>query len=218
MGKWLKYKAFVIPGLEELDRDEGLRIGIQWLSRQDPGTLPIILMNAAKMVHHAPLLSRAASQVTVVSPQSRNHPHGTPCWVLAVWPTEGTLALGEEFAHGGGLCVIPGSIGGADSWILARQPEVLGGHDMDMPTISISEEAIKTLKLIDGFDGHNDFVGGGGKEYAIRGLREFQQKGELDPDAIHAWLLANGECSAKGADRMRQWAREILQGRKHRVR
>lgn len=67
------------------------------------------------------------------------------------------------------------------------------------------------------FDGHNGFIGAGGKEDAISPLGAISRAADRPtPSALESYLLSTGETSAKGADRARRWYEEILQGKRHR--
>ncbi len=67
------------------------------------------------------------------------------------------------------------------------------------------------------FDGHNGFIGAGGKEDAIRRLNAISRAADRPvPSALEDYLLSSGQTSARGADRARRWYEEILQGKRHR--
>lgn len=74
--------------------------------------------------------------------------------------------------------------------------------------------------LLDGmllFDGHNGFIGAGGKEHAIQTLRRIAVLPDRpDPQAVEDYLYSSGQTHAKGASRARQWYEEILAGKGHR--
>jgi hypothetical protein len=66
------------------------------------------------------------------------------------------------------------------------------------------------------FDGHNGFLGGGGKEYAIRMLRETARLSEApSAETIEEYLAGSGETSAKGAARAARWYVEVREGKRH---
>jgi hypothetical protein len=211
-----RYEAFLVPGLNDLDRDHGLRLGLGWLRNNGFSGRPTIVLNAVKMIRNAPLLQQAAQEFTVVSPRSSGvSRRGGP--VLAVWPTESTLTFAEDLALSFALCVIPGSIDDLSGWAAGRQPTVLGSTQTATQALTVPEDAEAAFRGIDNFDGHNDFLGAGGKRYAIEHLRVLHGAGHLNPEDAFAWLRAHGECTADGAARIRKWAREILAGKRHRL-
>lgn len=209
------YEAFLIPGLKGFDRDQGLRLGLNWLRSRTFDGVPKIVLNAVKMKGIAPLLFQAAQEFTVVSPRSSGVARRGP--VLAVWPTESTLAFAEELAQGSALCVIPGTIDDLSAWAAGREPTMLEGTQTTPATLEVSEDAERAFRAIDDFDGHNDFLGAGGKRYAIEHLQELQAAAHLDPDQAFAWFRTYGQCTYEGAARIRKWAKEILGGTRHRL-
>jgi hypothetical protein len=67
------------------------------------------------------------------------------------------------------------------------------------------------------FDGHNGFVGAGGKEDALRRLQAIAASAYgVEPQEIEGYLLASGKTDAEGARRARRWYEEILAGKEHR--
>ncbi len=81
----------------------------------------------------------------------------------------------------------------------------------------LPKEVEKDLDHMLAFDGHNGFIGGGGKENSIRTLQRIAGRDDRpDPQSIEDYLTASGETSAAGAVRARRWYEEILQGKSHR--
>jgi hypothetical protein len=91
---------------------------------------------------------------------------------------------------------------------VARQTTVDDGDGHNVP-LRLYVERI--------FDGHNGFLGAGGKEHAIHTLRRIAGGPDRpDPQAVEDYLLASGQTHAEGAKRARRWYEEILVGKRHR--
>ena len=83
------------------------------------------------------------------------------------------------------------------------------------PLAELPEEVRSALDYIITFDGHNNFIGAGGKENCIRHLRALVKDG-YRPDAadVENYVLASGAIrSHEGAKRIREWYEGILEGR-----
>ena len=211
-----RYEACWIPGLNtDFDSDQALEIGLEWLAEADYPGEQIILLNAVKMTSHRRALEWAATRYRVVSPQSRNRPGGIGHAVLAVWPAVDTLEVGERLAIQGALCVIPGTLDDLTPWMSRTQAVNLADPDAaPLEGPSLPAAAKKALDSALGFDGHNGFLGAGGKERAISELRIVAAlPNRPEPVDIESYALASGETDAGGAGRLRDWYERILQGR-----
>jgi len=61
--------------------------------------------------------------------------------------------------------------------------------------------------------GHNRFLGGGEKVLAVRRLRALVASGHrADPEAVEAYLQANGGTRPDGTRRLTSWYRAVLEG------
>ncbi|HCG02024.1 MAG TPA: hypothetical protein DEV93_15955 [Chloroflexi bacterium] len=68
-----------------------------------------------------------------------------------------------------------------------------------------------------GFDGHNGFIGAGGKGHSIRILRRVSQLTDVPTaDAVEGYLAAHPKVRRGGAAKVRHWYEEIRQGKRHR--
>jgi len=212
------YDAFWVPGLShDIDRDESLRCGLGWLAEaeQTYRRRGRIVMYAKKMAGNAALLREAEQRWEFVSPRSRHsYDHGP---VLAVWPPDSrVIELAEDLSRGYALCVIAGHYD-LCAWITrARATCLLAGFE-EPPSGELAAEVQESLDHMLFFDGHNGFVGAGGKEDAIRRLQSIAALAKRPtPQDIEGYLLASGETDAEGAQRARRWYDEILAGRRHR--
>lgn len=80
----------------------------------------------------------------------------------------------------------------------------------------LSAEVRERLDHMLSWDGHNGFIGAGGKEYTIRTLREIGQRPDAPTsDAIEEYLAGSGETTAGGAARAAKWYDEIRAGKRH---
>lgn len=214
-----RYQAFWVPGLDhDIDRDESLRVGLRWLADAERrhGTPGVIVMYAKSMVQNAPLLGEAARRWEFVSPRSRSPGSWGP--VLAIWPPDSkVLELAETRALDFALCVVAGRYD-ISAWVTkAKATCLVKGFEEGTTALDLPREAIASLDALLAFDGHNGFIGAGGKEDAIRRLRAISQAAHRPPPAaVEGYLVSTGETSAEGANRARRWYEEILQGKRHR--
>lgn len=205
--------AFWIPGPNNLDMDEGLRLGYGWLERNAPPGRRVVVLHAMKMVNNRPMLGRA-TEYTVVSPRSRGVRYGDAGAVLTIWPSPATLEFAEQVAFGSPLCVIPYTHDIA-WWITKTGATDLTAPDASpSPAPGLDPAVTKTLDSILGFGGHNSFVGGGEKEDAVRELRAMIAAGHrLSPEELENYLRASGETDIDGARRLRGFYESVLAGR-----
>lgn len=214
-----RYKAFWLPGLvHDIDQGESLTLALRWLAaaERDFTAAGVIVMFAKKMMYNDPLLRQAASRWEFVSPRSQRPKGRGP--VLAVWPPNAdVLDLAERLAIDTALCVVAGrwDISG---WVARTRAECLiDSYEIPPSYESLPADAIDALDSIIFFDGHNGFIGAGGKEHAIRHLRIIASLSDRpEPEAIESYLVASGEVERHGVSRASKWYAEILQGMQHR--
>lgn len=214
-----QYEAFWIPGLDDPDYwDDCIYLGIEWLEAMRlPGVLVLDTIGSAQ---NRPELADAATQYDLVAPRSRHrwrgYAHG-PYAVLAVWPNGPTLELAESIAHGGALCVVPGTRHEIVGWIAKTSASNWVADDTDAidTTFGLGPEVVDTLQFVARFDGHNNLRGAGGKETTIRVLRAMVAKGhQPDPGDVEQFMAAQPEMkSSTGALRAREWYEGILAGK-----
>jgi len=210
-----RYEAYWVPGLDDdVDPDEALLVAFDWLRDAENrfGVAGVLAMNAVSMRSNSPVLESAPWDI--VSRQSRR-PHGSGP-VLAVWPVASTLELAEHLALRTALCVVPGTLFDISPW--ARRTDatcVIAGFNI-APTDALPPDVREHLDRMLGYDGRNGFVGAGGKEYAIRTLRELSRRADAPTSsALEEYLAGSGKMSAKGAARAAKWYEEIRGGKRH---
>jgi hypothetical protein len=214
-----RYQGFWVPGLDhDIDRDESLRVGLRWLAdaERTHKATGVIAMYAKSMVQNAPLLGEAARRWEFVSPRSRRPWGNGP--VLAIWPPDSSvLEFAESLALDSAICVVAGHYD-ISAWVTkANATCLVEGFEGDITGPELSRDVTASLDAMLGFDGHNGFIGAGGKEDAIRRLNAISRAADRPvPSALEAYLLSSSQTSAKGADRARRWYEEILQGKRHR--
>jgi hypothetical protein len=210
------YQAFWVPGLDnnDVDADEALLLAFDWLRRaeREHGGAGVLVMNASLMRRNRPLLESAPWDI--FSPRTHRPRGRGPA--LAIWPSARALEFAESLAFGTALCVVPGTLFDIAPWIRRTGAACLAqGFDVEAAE-ALSAEVRKLLDHMLSFDGHNGFLGGGGKEYAIRTLREILRRPDApSSDAIEEYLAGSGETNAKGAARAAKWYDEIRAGRRH---
>ncbi|HEY3023789.1 MAG TPA: hypothetical protein VGK11_09155 [Actinomycetota bacterium] len=220
MGVPARYEAFWIPGdLNGEEEEERLRAGLAWLEDAERayGGRGAIAMYAKSMKDNTPTLSQASTRWSFVSQRSRARPHGRGP-VLAVWPPDSkVLEFAEELAWGSALCVVTGRWD-ISPWVGKSGAKcLLPGYEDQMVGPALSPEVAGLLDGMLTFDGHNGFIGAGGKEHAIHALRRIaDEQDRPNPKAIEDYLLASGKTNANGAQRARKWYEEILGGKRHR--
>ena len=216
-----RYKSYWLPGLDndDVDPDEVLHSAFAWLEREPCSGERLVLMNTLGMIRNRPFLTQASAPYTVVSPKARRRiakARRRENAVLAIWPSHETLELADNLAGGGSLCVIPGSFDDLSHWIRRTSADAL--WNTDPPTdhsLELDESVRRALDSIIAFDGHNDFLGAGGKEEAIRRLRAIIRDGHRpEPTILESYVLTKGVRSFKGASRLREWYEGLLTGRR----
>ena len=214
-------KSYWLPGLgnDDVDPDEVIHSAFAWLRTEPCSGERLVVMNTLGMTENRPSLAQASAPHTVISPRARQRigaARRTGNAVLAIWPTHETLELAEGLARDGSLCVIPGSVDDVSHWIQRTSAHAL--WDVAPPNddaLRIDEPVRSVIDSIIAFDGHNNFLGAGGKERAIRRLRIMIGDGHRpDPSALENYVLARGTRSFKGARRLREWYEGLLQGRR----
>lgn len=210
------YEAYWVPGLDDeaFDPDDALALAFEWLGQAERqhGGVGVLVMNAASMRRNRPLLGSAPWDI--VSTRTHRQPGSGP--VLAVWPVARTLELAEQLAFGTALCVIPGTLFDLSPWIRRTGAKCLADGFAFDPGEAISAEVRDELDQMLSFDGHNGFLGAGGKEYAIRTLRDISRRADAPTsEAIEEYLAGSGATNAKGAARAAKWYDEIREGKRH---
>lgn len=214
-----RYEAFWVPGLEhDIDQAESLTAALKWLSDAESvyEGVGVIVMYAKKMSQNDPLLRAASHRWDFVSRASRR-PHGQGP-VLCIWPPNAqVLELGEQFALDNALCVVAGryDIGG---WIAKANAEcLLPEYSTTVATPRLADDVADAINSMLLFGGNNDFLGGGEKEDAIRTLKSLIHRDDRPtPAVLEKYIVASGDTSAEGSQRIRRWYEEILDGKSHR--
>lgn len=221
MARPVRYEAVWAPGLNDRqtadEDDDSLAAAFEWLADAErrfrqPGQ---IVMYAKQMMHNRAILAAAARRWDFHSTRSRGGWNLGP--TVAVWPSnDRTLELAENVAGETGLCVVPGSLYDAGPWIRRTGARCLTADFDAPPAPTLSVDVTALLDSILSFDGHNAFIGGGGKEHTIRLLQDIaRMRPQPTREAIEAYLRASGETHEPGPERAGQWYEEILAGKRH---
>jgi hypothetical protein len=81
---------------------------------------------------------------------------------------------------------------------------------------ALAHEITKLLDSILFLDGHNSFLGGGGKEHTITALQDIaRMRPRPTREEIEAYLRESGGTDGDGAERAGKWYEEVLQGKRH---
>lgn len=211
-----RYEAAWIPGFNtDFEPDEAIRLGGAWLASRRSVRSRVVVMNAKKMMDNRPSLRELATRFAFVSPQSRDA-GSAPRAVLAVYPTNTTLALAEALALDGALCVIPGTIDDVTPWIARSRATNLAFPEEAPPAPPAISDAVRDeLESICRFGGHNEFLGSGEKERSIAGLRRIASLSQRPaPVDLESYVLGTGCVGADGAKRLRDWYLGVLGGKR----
>lgn len=222
MARPVRYEAAWAPGLADTttadEDDRSLAAAFEWLidAERRFGRPGQVVMYAKQMMHNRPLLIAAAQRWSFHSPRSHAGWHLGP--TVAVWPPDDrTLELAENIAGDTGLCVIPGGTDyDAGPWIRRTGARCLV-PGWDAPAAAtLAKDVTDRLDSVLRFDGHNAFIGGGGKEHTIQLLQEIAgMSPRPSRQEIEAYLRASGETHEPGPERAGKWYEEILDGKRH---
>jgi hypothetical protein len=221
MARPIRYEAVWAPGLRDTttadEDDASLDVAFAWLADAERrfGRRGQIVMYAKQMMHNRPKLTEAAYRWPFHSPRSHAGWNLGP--TIAVWPPDDqTLELAENVAGDTGLCVIPGQHYDAGPWIFRTGAHCLIDGWSAPAAPELDKEVTDRLDSILSFDGHNGFIGGGGKEHTISTLQEIaRMRPHPTRDEIEGYLRASGETHEPGPERAGEWYEEILNGRRH---
>ena len=173
-------------------------------------------MYAKRMSENSLLLRVAAQRWEFVSRRSRRPVSKDP--VLCIWPPDPyVLEFAEQIAFDSALCVVAGRHN-LEGWIVKTNAESLVPRDVHVDeNHPLPNDVAEALNAMLTFGGHNEFLGGGEKEDAVRTLRSLAARTDgPTPAALEAFVTASGETSAGGVQRVRQWYEETLAGKRHR--
>jgi hypothetical protein len=139
--------------------------------------------------------------------------------ILAVWPSDETLNLIEEWHNPSALCVVPWRLAAIEKWRLSRRPvDLLGQAEAALePTISDPVILVAMETVSHFINVNNELVQHEDKAAAVDALRKLHRAGHrLDPTELEVWALADG-WGPRGAARLREFAEKISQGRSLRI-
>ncbi len=191
---------------------QGLEVAFDWLASAPYTGQRTVVLYAKKMANNSGL--RRVNEFHVVSPKSQRPLSRDVGPVLAVWPDPKTIEFAEELAIDSALCVVPNYRHGTTWWI-----DKTGAVDLTNPAaepsglVPMDSAVTDTLDSIIRFGGHNNFVGGGEKEYAVEDLRALLAAGHR-PTAqqIEDYVRSTGEVDVEGAQQLAEWS-AIIDGR-----
>jgi hypothetical protein len=210
----MDFEAFWIPS--DLMNEDALAIGERWLRESTYPGQRVIALHAVKMTRNDPTLELMSKRYPVVSPQARGSFQRGGNAVLAVWASEEALQLAEELGSpGGGVCVIEGRLNELSTWSHRTRAVNLADPDAGPAEgLSLDQAATRVLDSILAFDGHNRFYGAGGKEHAVRGLRDIAASDRRPkPEELEAYAIQSGETDHEGASHLRELYEGVLAGK-----
>ena len=168
------------------------------------------MLHAKRMASNSGL--RGVNQFHVVSPKSARPFYADVGPVLAIWPDPKTVEFAEGLALDSALCVVPNYRYDMTWWIDKTAATNLANPDAEPVTlIPLDPAVIDTLDGIISFGGHNGFVGGGEKEYAVEDLRAMLAAGH-QPTAqeVEDYVRSTGKVDIEGAQRLAGWWQVLL--------
>lgn len=208
-----------VPGIEVLERDEGLELAAAWLRSQKARRSDVVIVLPVRgSAEHAEALLRRVPEYRVETSRTIHAAAPARGIVVAVWPREDTLA---EIARFGprGVCVVQWMPEHTKDWLAAHSARDLSGRGPALSKATISdpvvrealEDLTRSVNLGTALAQIED------RDSAILTLHLLHDRGHgLEPDELYRFAIAAG-WNARGAKRLREIASEVLDGRQHRT-
>jgi hypothetical protein len=217
------YDAFFIP--PEIDPDEAIRLGLQWLLAQ-PGD-PLILLHAKKMIDNNRLLGGAAHRhrIQVEAPSSAWRSRWGGGSILAPWASDRVLrSIDDDLAsQAEAVCVIGWMSNDTNhlAWVAARETTDLhSGLPLGKGRDEIISDPVVRIAIDEAerFVNHNNaLVQAEDKAYLVRTLQELVRGGHrFGLDELSAYAMATG-WTGDEIVRIREYGERILAGRGFRL-
>jgi hypothetical protein len=217
------YDAFFLP--PEVDPDEAIRIGVDWLLAQ-PGD-PLILLHAKKMIDNNRLLGNAARRhrIQVEAPTSAWKSRWGGGSILAPWTSDKVLrAVDDDLAaKADAVCVIGWRPGDPNhlAWVTVRRAtDLLSGDSLGKSREELVSDPVVRIAIDEAerFVNHNNaLVQAEDKAYCVRTLQELIRGGHrFEIAELTAYAMATG-WTGDEIVRIREYGERILSGRGFRL-
>jgi hypothetical protein len=215
----VSYDAYFLPA--DLDPDEALRLGFNWLLAQ-PGE-PLVVLSRKGNVSNNSLLQQTVSRhrLKVTAPPRIYEPRWDGGSILVVWAGERALLDLDEYlaTKANSVCVIGWTEGAHDTWIAGH-----GARDLRDPGTPVAAPAIDPVVAIAmkhagrSINHNNALVTDDEKALVVMTLQELVRAGyTYDVDQLAAWAISDGWYPAE-IPRLREYANKVLEGRSFRLR
>ncbi|MDA0301965.1 MAG: hypothetical protein O2822_05505 [Chloroflexi bacterium] len=209
-----RYEAAWIPWYRnDVDADDALELAEGWLAGAPCRAQRVIVTNTREALRGHFSAHPKLARYENFSPTSSRARSRTGNAVLALWPSNETLAFAETVATDGALCVVPGSIHDLTHWI--RRTTATNLWDPASELESSDELPAQVRSALDSaifFGGRNGFFGHE-KVVAIRSIDTFIREGfRPSPEAVRDYALEKG-VQPGGAEPLREWCAGRLAGK-----
>lgn len=180
--------------------DEAADIAAKWIWERSAaeGVIPMLVTNTFRNAIGIASLDEIVSAGGQATPQGKGRFDRGP--VLAYVPTERTLKLATDLAHGYSLVVVETTSFPIGEWASAAGAiNLLDGSES---VSTIPSDVKSDLDRAIFFGGNNGWTGSHEKQHARTVLSSHALNGRLDSDDAASYAMANG-VSDKGAKRLR---------------
>lgn len=213
------YEAFLIPNPESWEPPDGFwpaDVGVSWLRQQPrPRAVVVPTLERSRELH-------LPNDVKVVTPRSRYARGGRQESVLVCFALDPRLIAIAEDMRPSRLCVTDYGSDAVRAWAdkhnpIELVPEWWEGDLDERESFAMPPDVADEISHVIAFDGHNQFIGAGGKSNAVRALRRINDRHPgLDSAEFTAWLLTLDGVQPPGAKRLGKWFEEVQRGVNHR--
>lgn len=217
----LTYAAFFLPGPDDLDPDEAMRLGLEWLV-SEPGQ-PLVVLHAKKMATNNRLLAEGIRRhgIRVDSPRASGGRPSAGVAILAPWASEEVLRFIDDELSGQatGVCVIGWRQGAHDRWIAARGAVDLRTGERIGSGVLVSDPVVRLAidEASETINHNNALVQAEDKAYVVLTLEELVRGGHaFDVDELVAYAMATG-WRGEEVRRLEEYATRVLAGRRFRL-
>lgn len=218
-----EYEAFFLPGPDEMNPDDAIRLALRWLVSQ-PGE-PLILFHAKKMIQNNNLVADGARQyrIPVEAPRTLRWSDWRGGAILAPWASDDVLRFIDDDLAGKAkaVCVVGWISGAHDRWIAARGAGDLRGGVAVQPNEEIISDPVVRIALdhaSDAINHNNALVQTEDKAYVVLTLQELVRGGHgFDIDEVVTYAMATG-WTGEEVKRLEDYGKRVLSGRRFQLR